>query len=169
MNTTIAIFTQIVERPARKLLLKRSRAAEDYFSYVAEVGCGNRDDSAPWDILCEIKEAIYEPAGVWLPGNMRPEGTGVYAHGVELPADYSGAIPDGFELINLEPCKLMIFQGEPYKDEEFDKAVLGCMEKIDVFNPKIYGYSFAPELAPRMQLRPEGWRGYIELRPVRKF
>ena len=169
MNTTIAIFTQIVERPARKLLLKRSKAADDYFSYVAEVGCGKQENSAPWDILCEIKEALYEPVGVWLPDNMRPTRTGVYAHGVELPADYSGELPSDFDLINLEPCKLMIFQGEPYKDEEFDKAVLGCMEKIDIFNPKVYGYDFAPELAPRMQLNPEGWRGYIELRPVREL
>jgi hypothetical protein len=87
---------------------------------------------------------------------------------IGVPADYSGAVPDGFELIDLVPCKLMIFQGEPYKDEEFDKAVLGCIEKIDIFNPKVYGYDFAPELAPRMQLNPEGWRGYIELRPVRE-
>ena len=168
MNETIAIFTQIVERPARKLLLKHAKAADDYFSYVAEVGCGKQNNSATWDILCEIKEALYEPVGVWLPDNMRPDGTGVYAHGVEVPADYSGAIPDGFDLIDLAPCKLMIFQGEPYKDEDFDKAVLSCMEKIDIFNPQVYGYEFAPEIAPRMQLNPEGWRGYIELRPVRE-
>ena len=167
MNETIAIFTQIVERPARKLLLKRSKAADDYFSYVTEMGCGKQNNSEPWDTLCEIKDALYEPVGVWLPDNMRPEGTGIYAHGVEVPADFSD-VPNGFELIDLAPCKLMIFQGEPYNDEDFDKAVLGCMEKIDVFNPQIYGYEFAPELAPRMQLNPEGWRGYIELRPVRE-
>jgi len=166
MNTTSVIFTQIIERPARKLLLKRSKAADDYFSYVAEVGCGNQNNSAPWDILMEIKEALYEPVGLWLPDNMRPDGTGVYAHGVEVPADYAGVVPDGFDMIDLVPCKLMVFQGEPYKDEEFDKAVLGCMEKIEIFNPKVYGYDFAPELAPRMQLSPEGWRGYIELRPI---
>ena len=75
-----------------------------------------------------------------LPDNMRPEGTGIYAHGIELSVDYSGTIPNGFDLIDLSPCKLMVFQGEPYADEEFDKAVLGCMEKIDIFNPKVYGY-----------------------------
>ncbi|MDR1800752.1 MAG: AraC family transcriptional regulator [Lachnospiraceae bacterium] len=165
MNT-IAIFTQIVERPARKLLLKLSKAADDYFSYVAEVGCGAQNNSTVWDALTEIKEALYEPVGLWLPENMRPGGTGIYAHGVELPADYSGEIPSGFDLIDLKPCKLMIFQGEPYNDEDFETAVLGCMEKIDIFNPKVYGYEWAPKDAPRMQLNPEGWRGYIELRPV---
>jgi AraC-like DNA-binding protein len=164
--STNAIFIQIVERPARKLLLRRSKAADDYFSYVAEVGCGENNNSAPWDILTQVKQALYEPVGLWLPENMRPDGTGVYAHGVEVPADYSEDVPDGFELIDLAPCKLMTFQGEPYKDEDFDEAVLGCMAKIDVFNPQLYGYNWAPEKAPRMQLSPEGWRGYIELRPV---
>jgi len=31
-----------------------------------------------------------------------------------------------------------------------------------------YGYEYAPELAPRMQLSPEGWRGYIEMKPVKE-
>ena len=169
MNTLSVIFTQIIERPARKLLLFRSKAADDYFSYVAEVGCGNQNNSAAWDMLTEIKEALYEPVGLWLPDNMRPDGTGIYAHGVEVPADYAGAVPDGFDLIDLTPCKLLVFQGEPFKDEAFEEAVLCCMEKIELFNPKVYGYEYAPELAPRMQLSPEGWRGYIELHPIREL
>jgi AraC-like DNA-binding protein len=163
------IFTQIVERPARKLILKRAKAADDYFSYVAELGCGAQNNSFPWDTLTEIKEALYEPVGLWLPENLRPAGTGVYAHGVEVAAEYGGAIPEGFDVLDLAPCKLLVFQGEPYKDEEFDQAVLGCMERIETFNPRVYGYEYAPELAPRMQLNPECWRGYIEMRPVRSM
>lgn len=166
MNKTAVIFTQIVERPARKLILKRSKSAEDYFSYVAEDGCGAQNNSAAWDILCEIKEALYEPVGVWLPENMRPVGTGIYAHGVEVPADYSGAVPEGFDIIALAPCKLIVFQGEPYKDEDFEAEVGICMERIGTFNPEVYGYRYAPALAPRMQLSPLGWRGYIEMLPV---
>ncbi len=165
---TAVIFTQIVERPARKLLLQRSKEAEDYFTYCEEVGCGENDNSAPWDILSEIKEALYEPVGLWLPVNMRPAGTGIYAHGVELPADYAGDIPDGFDLIDLVPCQMLVFQGEPYDDKDFAKAVGICMERIGKFNPEVYGYEYADELAPRMQLMPMGWRGYIEMRPIRR-
>ena len=165
---TAVIFTQIVERPARKLLLQRSKEAEDYFTYCEEVGCGENDNSAPWDILSEIKEALYEPVGLWLPVNMRPAGTGIYAHGVELPADYAGDIPEGFEVIDLAPCQLLVFQGEPYDDKDFGKAVGVCMERIGKFNPEVYGYEYADELAPRMQLVPLGWRGYIEMRPIRR-
>lgn len=166
---TAVIFTQIVERPARKLILRRSKKAEHYFAYCEEVGCGTPDEPAPWDILCGIKEALYEPVGVWLPDNMRPAGTGIYAHGVEVAADYTEEIPVGFDIIDLEPCKLLVFQGEPYDDECYQDAVGLCMDRIDKFNPKVYGYEYAPKLAPRMQLAPMGWRGYIELRPVKSI
>ncbi|MDR0906325.1 MAG: AraC family transcriptional regulator [Oscillospiraceae bacterium] len=162
------IFTQIVERPARKLLLRRGKSADNYFDYCEEVGCGESGNSTPWDILGTIKEALYEPVGLWLPENMRPTDTGEYAHGVELPADYSGKVPDGFDVVDLAPCKLLVFQGEPYGDEQFEEAIGKLWERIESFNPKVYGYEYAPEIAPRMQLSPQGWRGYIEMRPVRE-
>ncbi|MCL2774545.1 MAG: AraC family transcriptional regulator [Oscillospiraceae bacterium] len=166
---TAVIFTQIMERPARKLILKRSKKATHYFEYCEEFGCGNNRASAPWDILCNIKEALYEPVGVWLPENMCPEGTGIYAHGVEVSADYKGDIPVGFDVIDLEPCKMLVFQGEPYDDENYQDAVGTCMERIGKYNPEVYGYKYADEIAPIMQLAPMGWRGYIEMRPVREM
>jgi len=60
----------------------------------------------------------------------------------------------------------LVFQGEPYDDERFMDAVGQCMDRIKKFNPEVYGYRYAPELAPRMQLAPMGWRGYIEMYPI---
>ena len=34
-------------------------------------------------------------------------------------------------------------------------------------NPKVYGYEWDDETAPKFQLAPMGWRGYIEGRAVR--
>lgn len=166
MDQTAVIFTQIVERPARKLIFKRSKHADEYFAYCEEFGCDHI--SATWETMCDIEQALYEPVGLWLPENMRLAGTGSYAHGVEIPADYSGEIPEGLDMIDLAPCKFIVFQGEPYNDEDFSTAVGLCMERIEKFNPEVYGYKYAPEMAPRMQLAPQGWRGYIEMRPVRK-
>ncbi|MCK9526657.1 MAG: AraC family transcriptional regulator [Limnochordia bacterium] len=166
MSKTVVIFTQIIERPARRLILKRSKRADEYFAYAEEIGCGSNGASAAWDVLCEIKEALYEPVGVWLPETMRTAGTGAYAHGVEVSADYTGTTPDGFDIIDLAPCALMVFQGEPYKDDDFAETVNLCMERIRTFNPEVYGYRYAPDKAPRMQLEPQGWRGYIEMSPV---
>ena len=90
---TKTVFVQVVERPARKLILKRGIKARDYFQYCEEVGCD------VWGVLVSIKEALYEPVGLWLPLNMIKPGTSVYAQGVEVPSDYSSQ-KTGFK-INL--------------------------------------------------------------------
>jgi AraC family transcriptional regulator len=154
-------FVQVVDRPARKLILKRGIQATDYYAYCEEVGC------EVWDTLTGIQQALYEPIGMWLPENLRKMGTSTYAQGVELPLDYAGPVPEGFDLIDLPPCKMMIFQGEPYDDAVFEKAIGSLWESIKNYKPELYGFRWADEDGPRFQLEPQGYRGYIEGRPVR--
>jgi len=155
------VFVQVVERPARKLLLKRGIRATEYFGYCEEVGCD------VWGVLTSVKEALYEPIGLWLPKTLIKEGTSEYVQGVELPLSYNNTIPEGFEIIELAPCKMMVFQGAPYGKEDFMGAISALWESIKNYNPEIYGFQWAAEEAPRFQLAPEGYRGYIEARPVK--
>ena len=155
------VFVQVVERPARKLLLKRGIRATEYFGYCEEVGCD------VWGVLTSVKEALYEPIGLWLPKTLIKEGTSEYVQGVELPLSYNNTIPEGFEIIELAPCKMMVFQGAPYEKEDFMGAISALWESIKNYNPEIYGFQWAAEEAPRFQLAPEGYRGYIEARPVK--
>jgi AraC-like DNA-binding protein len=157
------VFVQVIDRPARKLILKRGVKAAEYFAYCEEVGCD------VWDILTAVKDALYEPIGMWLPESLRKPGTSEYAQGVEMPADYTGAVPEGFELIELPPCKMMVFQGKPYDDEKFEEAISALWEVMKSYDPKVYGFEWADEEAPRFQLAPMGYRGYIEARPVRQL
>jgi len=158
---TSTIFVQVVHRPARKLILKRGVKAADYFAYCDEVGC------EVWDVLCGIKQAIYEPIGMWLPQNLRNPGTSEYAQGVEVPLHYTEPVPEGLEMITLPACMMMIFQGEPYDDTVFQEAIGSLWEAMKNFKPEIYGFQWADEDGPRIQLEPQGYRGYIEGRPVR--
>jgi len=155
------VFVQVVDRPARKVILKRGVKATHYFEYCEEVGC------EVWEILSGIKEALYEPVGMWLPEKFRRPGTSEYVQGVEVPVDYNGAIPEGFEVMELPPCKMMVFQGPPYNDEESEKAIGDVWTAIKSYNPELYGFRWADEDGPRFQLAPMGYRGYIEARPVR--
>lgn len=161
-NSTKSVFVQVIERPARKVLLKRGLKAKEYFAYCDEVGCD------VWSVLSSVKEALYEPIGMWLPNHLIKEGTSQYVQGVEVPIDYSNDIPNGYELIELPPCQLMIFQGEAYNDDNFMEEVGEVWRHIDKFDPTLYGYQWAQEDAPRFQLAPMGYRGYIEARPVKK-
>ena len=168
MKDTAIIFTQIVERPKRKLLMKRGIKATDYFEYCEELGCNNTIHSDPWEILSKIKEALNEPAGCWLPKSMIKENTSEYVHAVEVPYDYKGDVPEGFDLIDLKPCKMLVFQGELYNDDDFGEAIGELWQRIEKFNPEVYGYEYDYSIAPKMQLEPQGWRGYIELHPIKE-
>ncbi|GAE02840.1 AraC family transcriptional regulator [Clostridium botulinum B str. Osaka05] len=157
------VFVQVVDRPARKLILKRGIKATHYFEYCEEVGCD------VWGVLSSIKEAMYEPIGMWMPENLLKSGTSVYTQGVEVPANYGGEVPEGFDLIDLQPCKMMVFQGQSYDDEKFDEEIKGLWDIMKNYNPEVYGFKWADEDGPRFQLAPMGYRGYIEARPVKQL
>lgn len=157
------VFVQVIQRPARKLILKRGIKANNYFEYCEEVGCD------VWGILCSIKEALYEPIGMWMPNNLVKPGTSIYTQGVEVPIDYTGQVPEGFDLIELQSCKMMVFQGQPFDDEKFGEAISELWEVMKNYNPEIYGFKWADEEGPRFQLAPMGYRGYIEARPVKEL
>ncbi|MCB2290940.1 AraC family transcriptional regulator [Clostridium sp. CS001] len=155
------IFVQVIDRPERKLILKRGVKATHYFEYCEEIGCD------VWGILSSIKEALYEPIGMWLPENLQTLGTSIYAQGVEVPLIYKGEVPEGFEIIELPACKMMVFQGQPYEDEKFEAAIEELWDVMKIYNPELYGFKWSDNDGPRFQLSPMGYRGYIEARPVR--
>ncbi len=162
-ESTTVIFSQVIERPRRKAIIKRGIDATHYFEYCEEVGCD------VWGELCSIKDALYEPMGMWLPPKLIKHGTSLYVQGVEMPDDYTGPVPEGYDLITLDPCKMMIFQGEKYDDEYFQEEVGKVMRAIDAYDPEPFGFVWAPDDAPRFQYEPQGSRGYIEGRPVRQI
>lgn len=162
MNNFI-IFTQIVEKPERKLLLLRGKKATHYFEYCEEVGCDI------WGMLLEVENPLYEPVGLWLPKKYQTEGTSEYVQGVEVLPDYTGKIPQGLETITLPSHKYLVFQSEPYdeNDKKMMEVIQSVQEAIEKYNPELYGFEWAKEEAPRFQPTPLGERGYMEAVPVR--
>ena len=154
------LHVRLINFPARKLILLHGEKAETYIEYAHEAGCD------VWGILASIKEALYEPIGLWMPESMRSEGTSRYAQGVEVPLDYQGIIPAGFEIIDLPACMMLLFQGDPYDEKRFDEAINAVIKQIDQYDPNENNCQWAENDAPRIQLEPQGYRGYIEARPV---
>jgi len=158
---TITVFVQVLDRPARKMIVKRGRKASHYFEYCEEVGCD------VWDKLAAIPDALQEPLGMWLPERFRPAGTSEYVQGVEVADDFTGSIPEGFEVCSLPACKMLVFQGPPFEEKDFEQAIASLWDVMKSYKPEIYGFTWADDDGPRFQLKPEGNRGYIEGRPVR--
>ncbi len=158
---TVPVFVQVLERPARKLIVKRAKQATHYFEYCEEVGC------QVWEQLAALKETLHEPMGLWLPERFREAGTSTYVQGVEVATDYAGPVPEGFEVVDLPACKMLVFQGPPFEDKDFEKAIESLWDVMNSYQPETFGLAWADEEGPRFQLQPLGYRGYIEGRPVR--
>ncbi len=154
------VFIQEIEKPERKVIVKRGKKAKHYFEYCEEVGCG------VWGLLMSMKSINGEPVCLWLPKQYIKPGTSEYVQGVEVPIDYSGNIPDGFEVIELPKCKYLMFHGEPFEESEFGEAIQQLWDAIEKYDPKIIGYCW-DDSNPRIQLEPIGTRGYIEMLPVK--
>ena len=147
------IFIQVIEKPARKVIIKRGVKANEYFSYCEEVGCD------VWGLLTSIKSISGEPVCMWLPKHLR--------QGVEVESDYNGSDPEGFEIIELPAAKYLLFRGEPFADEDYEQAITEIWQAEKKYDPAFIGYEW-DEDNPRIQLEPRGERGYIELVPVKE-
>lgn len=158
----VPIFTQVIERPERKLIIKRGIHATHYFAYCEEVGCDI------WGVLTSIKEALYEPVGLWLPKSMT-QGKSPYVQGVEVPVTFQKPIPADYDIIHLQPQLYMVFQGPKYEESDFMTAIETFNQAVLSFDPTLYGYEFDLDSAPSFQLEPRGERGYIEAKPIRKI
>lgn len=154
------VFIQVIEKPRRKVLIKRGTTATEYWKYCEEVGCD------VWGILTSVKSLCGEPVCLWLPKAYIKPGTSEYVQGVEVDSNYDGEIPEGFDVIELPESKYLMFQGEPFKEEDYEQAIGDLWESEKKYDPSFIGYEWDNE-NPRIQLEPRGERGYIELLAIR--
>ncbi len=162
MEKIKTVFVQVIEKSARKVIIKRGIHANDYFSYCEEAGCD------VWGLLQSIKSLAGEPVCMRLPKKYIKQGTSEYVQGAEVALDYKGVVPEGFDVIELPKTEYLMFKGEPFKEENYEKAISEIWEAEKKYDPSIAGYEW-DESNPRIQLEPRGGRGYIELLPVRKI
>lgn len=157
MTNVQSVFVHLIHKPRRCALIKRGRTATDYFAYCEEVGCD------VWGILLSMDSLDGEPICLWLPNP--PAGTSAYVQGVEVPADYCGPVPEGFDRIELPEADYLMFQGEPFAEEDYCQAITGVQQAMEKYDPGILNLRW-DDTQPRIQLEPRGDRGYIELKAV---
>ena len=139
--------------------MKRGIKADNYFDYCGEVGCD------VWGMLLSMDSLCGEPVCLWLPEQYKLPETSTYVQGVEVAEDYDGVIPDGFDVITLPDADYLMFQGEPFDEEDFCDAIFAVQTAMNRYDPAVIGFCW-DDLSPRIQLEPRGERGYIEMRAV---
>lgn len=160
MENLQSVFVQVIRKPERKAIIKRGISAEDYFDYCSEVSCDI------WGILTSMDSLCGEPVCLWLPESYKAPGTSTYVQGVEVESGYTGEIPEGFDIISLPASEYLVFQGEPFREEDYSQAILSVQYSMNQYDPAVIGYEWDDD-SPRIQLEPRGERGYIELRAIK--
>ena len=155
------VFIQVIHKPRRQVIIKRGIHADNYFDYCGEVGCD------VWGVLLSMDSLCGEPVCLWLPERYRLPDTSIYVQGVEVAEDFDGIIPEGFEVITLEEADYLMFQGEPFAEEDYCEAIFAVQNAMNRYVPSVIGCCW-DDTNPRIQLEPRGERGYIEMRAVRK-
>ena len=153
------VFIQVIHKPRRKVIMKRGIKADNYFDYCGEVGCD------VWGMLLSMDSLCGEPVCLWLPEQYKLAETSTYVQGVEVAEDYDGVIPEGFEVITLPDADYLMFQGEPFDEEDYCDAIFAVQNAMNRYDPTVIGYCW-DDTNPRIQLEPRGERGYIEMRAV---
>ncbi len=154
------VFVQVIRKPERKVIIKRGIKADEYWDYCQEVGCD------VWGTLTSMDSLCGEPVCLWLPDKYILPNTSKYVQGVEVDVNYEGVIPEGFDIITLPACEYLMFQGEPFAEEDFEEAIMAVQASMNKYNPSIIGYE-KDTTNPRIQLEPRGERGYIEMIAVK--
>ena len=162
MSNLQTVFVRPIVKPERLCIIKRGIKAEDYFPYCEEVSCD------VWGILMSMQSLCGEPVCMWLPAQYKKPNTSTYVQGVEVETNYLGAIPEGFDVIHLPEAEYLLFQGQPFQEEDYCEAIQAVRQAVEQFNPTPMGYVWDEE-NPRIQLEPRGQRGYIELKAVRRL
>ncbi len=155
------VFIQVIRKPERKVIIKRGVKAAEYWDYCMEVGCD------VWGMLASMDSLCGEPVCLWLPDRYIEPGTSKYVQGVEVAADFGGTIPEGFDMITLPECDYLMFQGEPFAEEDYCEAITAVQQAMDKYEPSVIGYEWDHD-NPRIQLEPIGSRGYIELKAIKR-
>ncbi|MDL2249739.1 helix-turn-helix transcriptional regulator [Lachnospiraceae bacterium OttesenSCG-928-J05] len=160
MTNVQNVFIQLIHKPERKVIIKRGVKATEYFGYCEEVGCD------VWGLLTSMDSISGEPVCLWLPEAYRSADTSVYVQGVEEPVTYDGPVPEGFDVITLPAADYLMFQGEPFREEDYGEAIVAVENAINKYDPSLLGYQWDGD-NPQIQLEPRGERGYIEMKAVK--
>lgn len=162
-NETICTVSA-VQRPERKLIFLRAKRATDYFSFCEECGCD-------WyGLLDSILSKLESPGLITLPEFLLKEGYTDTACGIEVPFDYAGEVPKGYEIATLPPCEMLFFQTEPFeREEDFPEAIEAAFSALAHYDFQRYGFVRADQDAPFFNFGFSAQKGASLAVPVRRI
>jgi len=167
MNKSILTEANVrtVYLPAHKYLCIRDSKVQAYFPFWEGKDC---------DAICGTIESMSNVAhpvlGCHTAGWFYENGVRGYSYGLGLPSDYSGAVPEGFEIHEYPESYYLMFYHPPFDFLQDCDAVAERVETLAWnFDPATKGFAWNESACQDYQIFVPETIGYELLRPVKKL
>ena len=82
-------------------------------------------------MLLRMDSLCGKPVCLWLPERFKKPNTSTYVQGVEGLTDYTGPVSEGFDVIELPTADYLMFQGEPFAEEDYCDAISAVQQAMN--------------------------------------
>jgi hypothetical protein len=148
-----------IKKPARKIIFWHREGASDYHKL-----CEAEGAEKVWGMLLSMTGTLGGIIAAWL----NEDGKSRYVWGVEMPLDYSGPIPDGFEYIEAPECEFVKFCHPQYSEEEHEDVTEAVWNMSELWKAEENGYRWDDASNPVYEDDRED-EGYMVLKPVKRI
>lgn len=147
-----------LHKPARKMLVWHQEGATDYHEL-----CDTEGAERIWGILESIKGTLGGVVAAWI----NDQGMTKYVWGVEMPTEYTGSAPEGFECYLVPECDYVKFSHPD--DEQLHEAVTEAVWNVsETWDPKKHGWEWNDADNPVYEDDRED-EGYMVLKPIKRI
>lgn len=149
--------------PARRFIGIRAEGAADYMDFWGRV------EAAGWD--CARADGLLASltANAQIGGWYEEGGKKGYLYGVEVPADYSGPVPEGMVMMDIPSAEYVVFHHPPYDFDSQEAAVWKAIRQaVASYDPGAVGYRWDASI-PMWQRHDSAGMGQAWCRPVKKL
>lgn len=106
-----------------------------------------------------------------MPDKFSKDGRSNIAAGIEVPFDYEdNSLKEGYEIIELEPCKMLFFKSQPFENiDDFCRYIDAVNEAYNSFDFKSMGVETDMSAGPYMNFGAETEKGAKIAYPVKSI
>ena len=149
--------TYFIQKPSRTMIAKINPNPNDFHEFYTMC-----DKTGVFGTLSSIKENVFGPFGCWM-NHPKP----LHLVGIETEPDYSGAIPEGYEVLGIEESHYVVFHYEQHNSKLHYKVIRSVWDASEKWNPKQFGTEWNFSHAPIYEIDSDDM-GYFVYKPIRK-
>ena len=163
LSKNITVSIQVL--PAHKFIGIRHNDAPGYFEFwKKEEEKYGRDRCDEVDGVLSSIKSFNGMIGGWF----YQDGKRGYIYGIEVPANYTGEVPEGMESLLIREAQYAVFHHPPYDYARMEKSVWEGLNKMaEAWKPSEHGYEWDDSLPTYQRHNPPEY-GQAIIRPLKK-